>query len=974
MNSPRVVARPGGATPPRLLAQLLIALVVALSAIVAAGVVSPAAALAEEPSVPKTSKTLTDNGDGTYLLNLSVTGAASMSTEHTKANVVIVMDVSGSMNFHDASATGGYGVSNGSYIELYDAGGNRVADGYTGTVYYRNWQGNLRVYYGTRYTIQTRLDIAKSATDSLVRTLAANNASADDDTVEITFETFASYANTDASSYGTWYAGNDMSDLLSAINGLSAEGGTNWDDALHDATAVAQAKDDGDPTYYIFVSDGDPTFYMNSSHTQRYGNGSDTTSNELNAAYAEAETISGNGYHFYGVGAFGTVDTMRELSNRAGGAYYSATDSASLNEAFAEIISSITNSANFQNVKVTDGVTAGTSSVVLSSGTGATDFMYTITGPDGIAHVVVLGEDGTIATVDGGTPELSLTDMAGNTLTLAPGRAFPAATASDGTVQWDLSSLGQLLDGYTYTVSFKVWPSQDAYDTIAKLQNGILTWDEVDQTQFTRTQGTDGAYAYALKTNTGASVSYTAVKTKDGEVVSSTDGTAQFDDVPAITLRSTTMDVQKAWVGESPKGTAVELELYVDGVATGKTFQLSAENNWRATAHIAPGLTVSGETLEPGHDYTLVETSAEDYNYQFVSGTSHPMLVDSATEITNPDGTSASVLVGTNVRKSTLDIAKEVTDISSDASMDADTTFAYDVQMTTADGGDAYFAVYDADGDMVTDAARVTGATQQTQDGAVTGVWVMASGDTVTVRIKGGERVHFAGLLGGSTYTVTEKDIPTGYAVTSVLNDGADAATDVAAGTAAGTIAQVNAAYAVVYTNTYDAAVLSEGTGNPLQVTKAVTGRDATEAFDFALTPDATTQAAIARGDVKVADGALAATTSDAIAQGATETVSFGKVTFYKEGTYVFTADETTEKSDEGWTYDASTKDITVTVAKDDTGKLVATVEGNDPTFTNAYEAQPVTLTGDTALRATKAVTGRDATEQFSFSLTPAAS
>ena len=33
------------------------------------------------------------------------------------------------------------------------------------------------------------------------------------------------------------------------------QGGTNWDDALHDATAVAQAKDDGDPTYYIFVSD-----------------------------------------------------------------------------------------------------------------------------------------------------------------------------------------------------------------------------------------------------------------------------------------------------------------------------------------------------------------------------------------------------------------------------------------------------------------------------------------------------------------------------------------------------------------------------------------------------------------------------------------------------------------------------------------------------------------------------------------------
>ena len=140
---------------------------------------------------PATSKTLTDNGDGTYNLNLSVTGSASSSTTKTKANVVIVMDISGSMSEKAQSDTGYLGNTGRGYFQLYDSDGNAVSEGYAGSVYRYSYNYGWTQYTGTRYS--TRLDIAKKATSDLVNTLASNNTSATDDTVEITFETFSNY-------------------------------------------------------------------------------------------------------------------------------------------------------------------------------------------------------------------------------------------------------------------------------------------------------------------------------------------------------------------------------------------------------------------------------------------------------------------------------------------------------------------------------------------------------------------------------------------------------------------------------------------------------------------------------------------------------------------------------------------------------------------------------------------------------------
>ena len=67
------------------------------------GLLLNAYAEGEPDDAPKRSKTLTDNGDGTYTLTLSVTGRSSQSDNSTKANVVVIYDTSGSMKYPEPS-------------------------------------------------------------------------------------------------------------------------------------------------------------------------------------------------------------------------------------------------------------------------------------------------------------------------------------------------------------------------------------------------------------------------------------------------------------------------------------------------------------------------------------------------------------------------------------------------------------------------------------------------------------------------------------------------------------------------------------------------------------------------------------------------------------------------------------------------------------------------------------------------------
>ena len=161
-----------------------------------------------------------------------------------------------------------------------------------------------------------------------------------------------------------------------------------------------------------------------------------------------------------------------------------------------------------------------------------------------------------------------------------------------------------------------------------------------------------------------------------------------------------------------------------------------------------------------------------------------------------------------------------------------------------------------------------------------------------------------------------------------------------------------------VFNNTYTAKPVILTGDTALTVTKRVTGFNSSEAYSFNL--------ALASGDSTGVSYADSAMTSASIADGATETVSFGDVTFSKAGTYTFNVTEV-QGSKDGWTYDKSTHAITVNVVDNGKGQLVATVTGNNPTFENSYEAAEsdgVTITATKVLTGSPLMAG-----EFSFQL-----
>lgn len=189
--------------------------------------------------------------------------------------------------------------------------------------------------------------------------------------------------------------------------------------------------------------------------------------------------------------------------------------------------------------------------------------------------------------------------------------------------------------------------------------------------------------------------------------------------------------------------------------------------------------------------------------------------------------------------------------------------------------------------------------------------------------------------------------------------------------------AETNAA---AFTNAYNATEITTGddaqTG--IQVTKKVTGHDAIEAFEFSLTlaqGQDGSHVFEGSGDNKTAFNGMTVTTSEAIAAGATETKTFDDITFTAVGDYTFVIDETTEKTDGGWTYDASAHDVTVHVKDNGEGALyIESIDGNNPEFENVYKLQPAKFRAARfMLQGNKVLDGRtwEADDEFTFTLTP---
>ena len=520
-----------------LLAVLVAALCVTLSV--------PAAAFAEGEggiagNPPVHTKTITPNDDGTYDLSLTVTGATELSETKTSANVIVVQDVSGSMKSkvytYSLEKTekydwdGTYGMVDGEPVKLERNWGFFGLGAYN---YYLDANGKEVKYTGDMYhkvgkeTGKTRLDVAKEALNSLADQLIAS----DDSTIKLSLETFSDRGNTPSQ----YYTGGQASDFKDAVNGLRAKGGTNWVDALTKANEKAK-EDPNTPTYVIFLSDGEPT-YGRDRWGNRTGDGTAYDDKYFNNAVDEANKRPSN------VAGLFTVYTGSEAEQRmnsfaqktTGGSAFDGTDSEKLNAAFANIIQTITKSASYKDVRIVDKLSE---------------------------YVTGTAADGAI------DPESVSYEKNGEAWAEAPA----AKISEDGTLSWDLSSVGELEKGTTYKVTFKVTPSQAAYDEAAK--NGM-------ETEFPSNDdaGTKVFYKTVLK-ETG----------KDDQV--SGEKSDPFN-VPTFSVPVDTVTVQKKWenIKEDTKlPEHVTVQLKKGNEYYGEEFELNANEGWTKNIVVPAGV------------------------------------------------------------------------------------------------------------------------------------------------------------------------------------------------------------------------------------------------------------------------------------------------------------------------------------------------------------------------------------------------
>ena len=723
------------------------------------------------------SKTIDDNNDGTYTLNLSVTGQAQSASENNHVNVAIVLDTSSSMT------------SNGR---------TRLADA-------------KRALVGTT---QTEIQA------SIAHQLLSNNTTDDPAIVELAFLTFDRQAHNHTFGGSNWTT--NEATYRTTVNGVGVDSGTNWEDAMR---AVGNLGGDGDPTYVIFLTDGQPSRYWTGTNPNPYVDGEGC----MLAANDEARAlIRDKGMEIYGIFAWGSNDNFTKdyLGKLITYAYndstkinhrYNASGTSALVEALEEILNTINMNFGFADVAINDGITGLTSTEVALATVQSESFEYTITyvdAADNSTHTVncTKNSDGTISipsvTYNVKDPEHPGQYKSKTTEAVT----VTGASYANGRVQWHLEKSGStepyiLEEAWTYKVSFVVWPSQHAYDLVAALNNDQNIWghdykfvDNGETITFEQYQNqiTGGPYGpFSLKTNTDASVSYkevTAKTTDEGTTYTYSDPktvTISYNDVMKLT--SEEMTVEKLWynpLDSRPVESQIELSVTLDGKEFLSHLVLDRDNDYKHNAFIACGIitedTNGYDVKETGHDFTFTEVHDENaFYWNLEAETYRPMLINGTLTLLIKVDTEAesdykigndffkkgpegvATIQATNVRRSRLNLRKFVTD-ETDGTVDPDAEFTYTITINEASGEDIYFSVFGANGEQyMTPEQGVKVSTNvipkmMQDDSGEHQYYVVPSGQEFTVNAKAGWSLMFLNLSNGTTYTISES-MPDGF-------------------------------------------------------------------------------------------------------------------------------------------------------------------------------------------------------------------
>ena len=718
----------------------------------------------------------------------------------------------------------------------------------------------------------TRLQAAKKAVNDLAAQLAQKKNSNGDPLVRMSLIKFSTKAESVMGLTELTTSGNNsgLNQIKTAVNNLSAAGGTNWDHALQLANEENDL-DSGRGTFVIFVTDGDPTFRntrmnvtdqdlqkeTNDQAWNVYGQLSpnpfylsnavygpadnDKTGKCYDAAVTQGNTIVSAGKTIYTIGISNDVKKVEGFnSDIHGNGAYLAADSTALQRAFADIEASISGASGWGNIKMTDGITNLSNTVQKTGLTNVGgDFSYwKAPAPSNWESMTPAQKNAYKPAADAFVPWDPQ----------SAGAALAVYNKQTGAVEWNMGNTFMPEAGVTYQVRFKVWPSQEAYDYIAKLNNGTIQYDNLPEN--VRAQIIKNGSTYTLKTNEpNANTTYQpAIRTGDKVTVSGEVKTLLFPSVTDLNLSVDKMKVRKDWVNsldpDSRWKTPVQL-LLTDGAGNlYKSIDLNEDNEYTAEDNfISCGLAkIENNELviyEQGHDFKLTEPEEYAYYWDLDSQIYRPMIIDAQlTMLVKVDapsgmgdktyythqgikyykigngtykaistGDAAAEITATNIRRSNLNLTKKVVDENGDPATTTEVfTFTITVNDSQAvnDSQDqqVWFSVQtDADDTSTIVKNLSTNAVAEEKDGEKTGYYYADSGSAITVSIQPGWNLRFTNLPNGTTYKITENAKENySFLNASVDNSGTFSVQD-GSTVGTGTINESDKQYTVTYTN-----------------------------------------------------------------------------------------------------------------------------------------------------------------------------
>ena len=405
----------------------------------------------------------------------------------------------------------------------------------------------------------------------------------------------------------------DVSEVNNAVKG-NPTGGTNWEAALKQANDLQGRS--GVKKHIIFLSDGNPTYrtssYGGSCYSYSYSWGGHytpqpeyTTKATCKAAgyYWRGENPDGGSDDVYGAGdsddyGFNYAAALAEANKRGDAALYvvktstdankmtdlareanavngeefDGTNAANLTKAFDQIYSSITSSAKIRVFSITD---------TLSQWVDPVDFVGT-----GDVTKSVTVKNGSTVLTSGYAATYSVDSSGNRTVTVT-------FNDTDGIV----AEKTDVID-----VSFKVKPSDAAYTNYASGNNYPNTGDV--QTG-AASAGQQGYYS-----NADAKLNY-CVLTEVNGATSCVRTEAEYPH-PVVQVKLGKINITKQWSDGADKhandSVTVQLQRKAIGAAdstaenVGDPITLNAANNW----------TITVDNLVPGYTYSVVETIGDD--------------------------------------------------------------------------------------------------------------------------------------------------------------------------------------------------------------------------------------------------------------------------------------------------------------------------------------------------------------------------